>query len=191
MNKALYDQFGELFSYPDATYRARIETVATMAHCGSPQAAEALNRLLEETRDLGAVELEELYTRTFDLNPVAALEVGWHLYGEAYERGRFLAETRELLETHGVTENGELPDHLSHILPLLARLEPSRAATIARTRVIPAVEKMMVPAREKALPLSWLLEALWGVLAADFPGETGTAAAVQNPGFSEERRNLS
>ncbi len=40
---------------------------------------------------------EELYTRTFDLNPVCALEIGWHLFGEDYERGAFLVRMRDQL----------------------------------------------------------------------------------------------
>ena len=32
-------------------------------------------------------QIEETFTRTFDVNPACALEVGWHLFGEEYARG--------------------------------------------------------------------------------------------------------
>ena len=66
---------------------------------------------------LDDTQLEELYTRTFDLNPVCTPEVGWHIYGEQYRRGRFLVQARELLKIVGVDERGELPDHLMSLLP--------------------------------------------------------------------------
>ena len=35
-----------------------------------------------------AEDLQEMYTRTFDINAVCTLEVGWHIYGEDYAQRR-------------------------------------------------------------------------------------------------------
>ncbi len=46
-------------------------------------------------------EVEEAFTRTFDVNPACALEVGWHLFGEEYTAAMFLVRMREELRKHG------------------------------------------------------------------------------------------
>ena len=79
---------------------------------------------------LGSTELEELYTRTFDINPVCSLEVGWHLFGEDYNRGAFLVRMRGLLREHGIEEGAELPDHLESVLRVLD-------AFVKRDRAVP------------------------------------------------------
>jgi len=76
------------------------------------------------------------------MNPVSTLEIGWHLFGEQYERGEFLVNMRGRLREAGIPEIGELPDHLLHVLPLLDRLDPQDARAFADTFVLPALEKI-------------------------------------------------
>jgi nitrate reductase delta subunit len=105
-------------------------------------------------------ELQELYTRTFELNPVCALEVGWQLYGEEYARGSFLVFLRDKLRRHGIAEETELPDHLMHVLPLLERLDASDAQELTEGAVLPAVEKMLSGLAGKNNPYESLLRAI-------------------------------
>ena len=113
-----------------------------------------LIRFREAVEGLPAHELEEAFTTTFDLDPVAALEVGWHLFGDTYERGRFLVEMRQRLHRLGMGESGELPDHLATVLRVLPRLDRADAEALARGAVIPALQKMLEPlrSRESTLP---------------------------------------
>jgi nitrate reductase delta subunit len=106
--------------------------------------------------------MEELYTRTFDLNPVATLEVGWHLWGEQYERGRFLAELRALQEDLGVDAGNELPDHLTAVLATLARLD--QPDTLAE-KISPALQKIAAPLEEQGNPYRHLIRAVRTSLA--------------------------
>ena len=125
-----------LFAYPDEGYAARAAATA---------AALGLDDLRAYAALMGAVPLatrQELFVQTFDLNPASTLEIGWHLFGEQYERGAFLAELRGRLRDAGIVECGELPDHLLHVLPLMARMAPDAAAVFAETRLAPALEKI-------------------------------------------------
>lgn len=112
---------------------------------GLLEVVDAALRFLEERPRF---ELEELYTRTFDLNPVCTLEVGWHLYGEQYERGRFLVRARQLLSDVGQDEGGELPDFLPSLLCALALLAPDDAVDLG-AYLLPAVGKMCDALEEK------------------------------------------
>ena len=73
-----------------------------------------------EKHDLS--EVEEAFTRTFDINPMSALEVGWHLFGEEYARGMFLVRMREEMRKYAIPESVELPDHLSDVVKLIGAI---------------------------------------------------------------------
>ena len=115
----------------------------------------------DETAHVTRDGMEELYTTTFDLNPVATLDVGWHLWGEQYERGRFLAEMRGLQERLGIDAGYELPDHLTVLLPTIARTDSPEL--IEKTRK--AVEKMLAPLEEHGNPYRHLLRAAHSALS--------------------------
>jgi nitrate reductase delta subunit len=116
-----------------------------------------IHAFLDEIRRVAPEGMEELYTRTFDLNPVATLEVGWHLWGEQYERGRFLADLRSLQEELSIEAGSELPDHLTSLLPMLATMsEPSALAK----KILPALEKIAKPLDEQGNPYRHLIGAV-------------------------------
>lgn len=125
-----------------------------------PDRAEvrALLRPHEGFGSLSATEIEELYTRTFDINPVCSLEVGWHLYGEDYNRGTFLVAMRGLMRSLGVEEGSELPDHLGSVLRVLGRMEPGQATPFAREYVLPAIGRMLEGFGEAPNPYRAVLE---------------------------------
>ena len=108
--------------------------------------------------------LEELYTRTFDLNPVATLEIGWHLWGEQYERGRFLADLRALQEALGVENVTELPDHLTVLLLTIARMRDPKALI---TQISPALDKIAAPLIEHGNPYRHLIAAVKSTLQGE------------------------
>jgi nitrate reductase molybdenum cofactor assembly chaperone NarJ/NarW len=173
-NADLYDGLGELLAYPGPGWRARAQACRLRLAADHEPAARLVGELLEAVRCLSVEDLQELYTRTFDLNPVAALEVGWHLYGEAYERGRFLVRTRQMLRDAGILEGSELPDHLTCLLPALGRLEPELAGPFAATYVLPALQRMLSALAGKGNPYETALAAVARVVeqaAQGFPRE--------------------
>jgi nitrate reductase delta subunit len=116
--------------------------------------------------------LEELYTTTFDLNPVATLEIGWHLWGEQYERGRFLADLRGIQERIGITEATELPDHLTLLLPTIAVTDDEGL----RDKCAKGLDKILIPLEEHGNPYRHLLRAVRSVLSPQSSVRLGGAA---------------
>lgn len=173
------ERIGRLLRYPDADYPAAVAAALEAVRAAAPSAraetsapdtlraaAAALAAFARAIEGRSAAELQELFTRTFDLNPLAALEVGWHLYGEDYERGAFLVRMRERLRRHAIDEAGELPDHLASLVVLLARLPAGEAAELAATAVGPAVEHMLPPLEAAGNTFAPLLKAVWGLVTA-------------------------
>jgi nitrate reductase delta subunit len=106
-----------------------------------------------------AAELEETYTRAFDMNPSSSLDIGWHLFGETYKRGSFMANLRQSLREYNIPEGTELPDHLPTVLRLLPALPVEDARDLTRDCILPALAKLR-PKLEGAEPYNHLLEAL-------------------------------
>lgn len=139
----LFDALADLLVYPEPGSRAKLEHCREQLRRGIPDAASMLDAFEEATRDKWLSELEELYINTFDLNPACTLDLGWHLFGEDYNRGRYLVKLRRELRQRGVAETEELPDHLTLALRLLARMDDEDGAEFASCCVGPALEKVI------------------------------------------------
>ncbi len=153
-----------LFTYPRITYASLVENAVACSGAATP----ALLEFAREIRGMSLTDLQELYTSTFDLRPECALDLGWHLFGEEYERGLLLARMRRELRAHGIPETRELPDHVSHALLLLAKMAPTDAEDFAAAIVAPGVERML-----KAIPgdnlFACLLRAARQLIRLHFP----------------------
>ena len=167
--KSIYERFAKLFEYPGEDYRANAEQCLAALRRERSEAAASLDEFCAPIRSLNTDELRELFTRTFDLNPMCTLEIGWQLYGEDYQRGEFLVKMREQLREYDLRESGELPDHLSHALVLLAHLEPEEAAEFAGGYLLPALDKMRTSWREGRNAFAALLESAFLRLRSEYP----------------------
>ncbi len=185
MQRELYNSLAALLSYPAALPASdsersegpafRTEQSHLACHSEAATAAEEsafaseLARFSELVRPLSLHELQELFIQTFDLNPVCSLEMGWHLFGENYDRGLLLVKMRQQLRAHEIAETTELPDHLTNALRLLPRMDREAGAYFAEAIVLPALEKMREAIRGKDNPYQHVLEAVRLAVRADFP----------------------
>lgn len=172
------DLVSRLLAYPLADYHERVKLAREAWQTEAVAGAEHLDRFARAVRDRSTEDLEELYTHTFDLNPQCALEVGWHLYGENYARGEFLVMMRRELRRHGLPETCDLPDHLTHVLAVLGRLETDRSRKLTNDFVLPAMAKMLAGLRGKNNPYEHLLVGIRNVLAHRFAQVTEEASHV-------------
>ena len=166
MSTTLYDLLGTLLRYPDAAYPAAVEACRGALAGADAETAAHVERFAAAVRGQRMADLEEFFTHTFDINPVCSLEVGWHLFGEDYERGAFLVRMRQELRRYGLAESSELPDHLTHGLAVLGRMEPDQAGDFAATCVLPAVDKMVAGLSGRDSPYEHALRAIQAFLVA-------------------------
>jgi nitrate reductase molybdenum cofactor assembly chaperone len=164
----VYEALAELLEYP--SLKLDIESCSAVI-CNEP--ANVTNSFAEfraSTAALSLNELQELYTRTFDLSPVCALDIGYHLFGENYKRGVFLANLRETEAPFDLGQEHQLPDYLPVLLRLLTKLddEELRSALIVDC-MIPALEKMLKTLSEGENPYRHLIELVRLVLHSE-PG---------------------
>ena len=144
----VYEKLAALLEYPNESFPSRIRTAQNVA-----------NDFIGRVGTLSLSELQELYTRTFDLNPVCALEIGYHLFGENYKRGEFLAHLRETEAPFDLDQEQQLPDYLPVLLRLLNKLEDEelRASLIGEC-LMPGIEKMLASLKDIENPYRYLLQ---------------------------------
>ena len=138
-----FDALARLFRYPGEDYATDARALAERLEREYSRAAAAMREFVDYTARTLPHTLEETYTRTFDLNPSCAPEVGWHLFGEEYIRGLFMAHLRNEMRVRGLEETSELPDHVVHVLAVLGAMEEVAAKEMARACVCPAAGKML------------------------------------------------
>lgn len=170
----VYDRFAELFSYPDQTWLAVLgETAVALEDC-FPQASELLGRLATAYYGYDTGQVEEAYAATFDMSPRCTLDLGWHLFGEAYGRGALLVQIGARLRKHGIEKSGELADHLPNVIRLLGRLDDGDASMLVSTSIRPALNVIHQNLSRDENAYQNLIGALMAVLRVHFP-ETETA----------------
>jgi len=174
---SLYKAFASLLEYPDAGWHERLDAIWEQLASESPT---AIGPLLEFTRDVGDLALtglEERYTQTFDLNPVCTLDIGYHLFGENYKRGIFLANLRDTERRFELEEAGQLPDYLPVLLRLLDKLEDRelRQALISDC-IIPALGRMIETLCQAGSPYRGLVMSLEQLLRMEEVASSEEAA---------------
>jgi nitrate reductase delta subunit len=173
----------DVLTYPGENYS---ELARACAACASASCAGELRAFAEAVAPLSTEAAQELFTRTFDLNPLCSLELGWHLFGENYERGLLLVRMRQEMRACGLPESSELPDHLTHALRLIDRMEHERAADFTSAIVLPALMKMLPTFGEKQNPYEHVLRALALALREAFPEIPLPETKVELPVISQE-----
>lgn len=155
-----FEAISLLLRYPDAHYREQIARCAVTLNEREGEAALHVGRFVDQVSGMPLERLQELFTQAFDLSPLCSLEVGWHLYGEEYARGNFLVAMRGLLRDHGIEESTELPDHMTHFLPLLDRLDSGERGDFMERFLTPVLAKMLGAFEGKDSPFVEVLRAV-------------------------------
>ncbi|MFQ5606938.1 MAG: nitrate reductase molybdenum cofactor assembly chaperone [Candidatus Zixiibacteriota bacterium] len=147
-----YDSLGALLCYPEAGFRERVHECLERLSASKSPALPYIRKFADDVKDKSVIDLEELFTRTFDINPECVLEAGWQLYQENYERGLFIVRMRQLMREFDLSESTELPDHLTHVLQAIGRINDDQVGEFISEYALPAMEKMMKGLKDKENP---------------------------------------
>lgn len=122
MNYAHYCHVAELFDFPGPEFAARGRALLGFLRKNYADAAVEVEHFLDAIPGR-TLDLQELHTRTFDVQSLTTLDIGYVLFGDDYKRGALLSN---LNREHGRAENdcrGELADHLPNVLRLIPKLK--------------------------------------------------------------------
>ena len=138
MNYAHYCDVAELLDFPGPEFATRGRALLGFLRDNYPDAAAEAALFLDAIPQR-TLDLQELHTRTFDVQAVTTLGTGYVLFGDDYKRGALLSN---LNREHNDAENdcrGELADHLPNVLRLIPKLKDQNLLE-------ELVEQILVPA---------------------------------------------
>ena len=139
-----YATLAGLFSYPGEDFGDVVGRVQVFLNDTSTEAAAELQPFTEYAEQATRIEIEELYTRSFDVQAVTTLDVGYVLFGDDYKRGELLVNLNREHREAGVDCGTELPDHLPNVLRLLDVIDkPDLRNELVAKIVGPAMRKII------------------------------------------------
>ncbi len=204
---AHYLQLADLLDYPQEGLGDRLRQIYPALDAGYPEAAEGLKQFERLIEPLSLPSLQELYLRTFDVQAITTLDVGYVLFGDDYKRGKLLVNLTREHRQAGVDCGSELADHLPNVLRLIATMQDQACRTeLVKYIVAPALRKMILefdPGRVDrknqvyrkhhktlleappgyGIAYRWVLEAVYRVLKQDFNLEEPPPASSAQQGF--------
>lgn len=143
MNYAHYENIGELLDFPGPGFNARGQDLLDFLRKNYPDAADEVEQFLEAIPQ-STLDLQELHTRTFEVQAVTTLGTGYVLFGDDYKRGALLSN---LNREHNEAANdcrGELADHLPNVLRLIPKLkDPELREELVEQILVPALMLMI------------------------------------------------
>lgn len=139
-----YNTFARLFEFPDAEYPAKVAEVVRELRNVHSEASSDVDYFLSKIPADDVDAMQELFTRTFDVQAITTLDVGYILFGDDYKRGELLVNlTREMKEAE-IHTGGELADHLPNLLQWLAKLEDEELINEAVNELlVPGIDMML------------------------------------------------
>ena len=144
MSLAHYDALAPVFAHPGPSFEAHVTSAVALTAERYPAAGRALQELRRLLPMGDQLALQELYIRTFDVQAITSLDIGYTLFGEDYKRGALLANLCREHQGAGNDCGTELADHLTNVLRLLPRLaDEALREELVRVLVAPAVREMI------------------------------------------------
>ncbi len=118
-----YELLAPLFEYPQAGFPERVDDIKDYLDGRYADAAIELGRFADllPADDLEA--MQELFTRSFDVQAATTLDVGYVLFGDDYKRGILLANLNREHRAANIDTGTELGDYIPNLLRLMAVIE--------------------------------------------------------------------
>ena len=180
-----YKILADVFRYPGESQEGYAQEFMNMISAELPEKAEMLRPLVEEHVSLSIPEQQEYYMKTFDVQAVCYLDIGYVLFGEDYKRAQLLVNLQNEHKEAGVDCGSELGDHLPNVLTLLSKTaNPDFAEELGFIIIIPAVRFMLLKFKNINNYYKVLLDVLLVFLQHDFKGEQLAEYAVPEQAFN-------
>ncbi len=149
MSKTIYNLVADIFAYPDEGFPRAVERAVGALQEVCPNAATPMgefNDLLPfHDQDQPLLVMQEIYTRSFDVQAITTLDLGYVVFGDDYKRGELLVNLSREHREAGNDCGDELGDHLPNLLRLIA-VHPDAAMMeeLVQLIVAPALRQMVV-----------------------------------------------
>lgn len=141
--RARYEVLADLFQYPTPAFPGCVVAAQACLDRTVPEAGAMLRPFTDFITTATLIEMEELYTRSFDVQSITTLDIGYVMFGDDYKRAEVLVNLNREHQDAGNDCYTELPDHLPNVLRLLSKMnDREMVEELVKKIVGPAVNKM-------------------------------------------------
>ncbi len=139
-----YKNLADIIDYPRADFVSKVKKAGESLTKYDTETISNWDEFVQFLNITAPEKVEEIFLRTFDIQAVTTLDIGYVLFGDDYKRGKLLAN---LNQEHIKAENNcgtELADYLPNLLRLLPKItdEEFREELVAII-ILPALAKII------------------------------------------------
>ncbi len=139
-----YSLLAKLFKYPGEDFMFHLKENQDFLDRLYPEAGKELQLFSEYMNHCSPDGREELFTKTFDVQPICYLDLGYVMFGEDYKRGAFLLNMQVEQQKINNDCGTDLPDNICNVLNLMAISEEDTfIEDLVWNIFIPCVKKMI------------------------------------------------
>lgn len=133
-----------LVDYPVKGFSAAVNGIQLLLNEKYPVLASVLRPFTYFASTAPIDEMQELYVRTFEVQAVTTLDLGYLLFGDDYKRAELLVNLNREHSLAGNDCGTELADHLPNVIRLVARMQddPVRRHLVEKL-ICPGLQKMI------------------------------------------------
>lgn len=118
-NSDHYTILANLFRYPEEDFMVHLKKSQEFLDKFYPKAGNELRPFFEYMSNCSADKRQELFTKTFDVQPICYLDLGYVMFGEDYKRGAFLLNMKVEQEKIKNDCGTDLPDNICNVMDLM------------------------------------------------------------------------
>ncbi|MEZ5082835.1 MAG: hypothetical protein R2750_05235 [Bacteroidales bacterium] len=167
-----YKILADIFRYPNDNLGAILNKFQVLVSEQFPEQLEKVNLAMDVFNKMNLFQQQEYYLKTFDVQAVCYLDLGYVLFGEDYKRAQLLVNLQSEHKLAGIDCGTELGDHLPNVLMLLSKTtNPDFAEELGFIITTPAVRFMLTKFKNIINIYKDMLEVLLLFLQRDFKGE--------------------
>lgn len=149
-----YIAFADLLRYPGGDYASKARDCFSMLQNRYPEAAGEIKPFVDYVSSHTQDEIEELFTKTFDVQPICYLDLGYVIFGEDYKRGAFLLHMQEEQLKANNDCGTDLSDNICNMLTLYTKTDNKELLDELSVKIlIPGLEKMISEFRQARVDL--------------------------------------
>jgi nitrate reductase assembly molybdenum cofactor insertion protein NarJ len=139
-----YTLLAELFRYPNQDIKTTVNEIQVFLDKNYPDAGDEFNRFSEFIANSTFYQIEEIFQKTFHIQAICFLDLGYVIFAEDYKRGEFLVNMKVEQEKYNNDYGHELADNLPYVLRLLPlHKDENFINELVVMVMIPALEKML------------------------------------------------
>lgn len=186
-----YKLIADLFRYPDENLVKKANKFVELVNIEFPAQSKKITAFVTEIEKLSTKKQQEYFMKTFDVQAVCYLDIGYMMFGEDYKRAQLLVNLQNEHKVADVDCGTELADHLPNVLCLLAKTTNEGFATeLGYIITMPAVRFMLMKFNNFDNYYTGLFEVLLEMLQLDFPGDGLNEYAFADEAFSGKNEFL-